>query len=86
MTKHCVLPAAGADNVNGNGDNNITFTIKDTKLYVPIVTLSARENHKLSKPFPKELEISVYWNEYKIKSENRNTTNKYRYFQILLEF
>ena len=32
--KYCVLPAAGADNVNSNyDDNNIIFTIKDTKLY-----------------------------------------------------
>ena len=41
-TKYCVLPAAGNDNTNAN-PNNI-FTIKDTKLYVPVVTLSARDN------------------------------------------
>ena len=41
-TKYCVLSAAGAD--NGNANSNIIFTIKDTKLYVPIVTLSARDN------------------------------------------
>ena len=41
-TKYCVLPAAGAD--NGNANSNIIFTIKDTKLYVPVVTLSARDN------------------------------------------
>ena len=45
-TKHCVLSAAG-----NNDDNNIVFTIKDTKLYVPVVTLSARDNKKLSKLF-----------------------------------
>ena len=44
-TKYCVFPAAGADNVNGNDDyDNIIFTIKDKKLYVPVVTLSARVN------------------------------------------
>ena len=41
-TKYCVLSAAGAD--NGNANSNIIFTIKDTKLYVPVVTLSARDN------------------------------------------
>ena len=46
FTKHCVLSAAGNDNANGN-DDNITFTIKDTKLYVPFVTLSARDNQNL---------------------------------------
>ena len=35
-TKYCVLSVD--DNVNGN---NISFTIKETKLYVPVVTLTA---------------------------------------------
>ena len=53
-TKYCVLYAAGADNVNGNvndnaNGNNIVFTIKDTKLYVPVVTLSARLSKKTIK-------------------------------------
>ena len=28
----------------------------------------------------KGFERSVYWNEYETKSENKNTTNEYRYF------
>ena len=39
---------AGADNVNNTNSINITFTIKDTKIYVPVVTLSARDNQHLS--------------------------------------
>ena len=47
-TKYCVLPAAGNDNANVNGnDNNNIFIIKDTALYVPVVTLSVRGNQKL---------------------------------------
>ena len=80
-TKHCVLSVAGIYNANGNNDDNdIAFTIKNTKLYVPVVTLSARDNQKLSKPFSEEFERSVYWNEYKTKSDNKNTTNKFRFF------
>ena len=46
-TKHSVLSLAGTDNANGNNDNNdIIFTIKDTKLYVPEVTLLARDDQK----------------------------------------
>ena len=57
-TKYCVLSAAGADNVNGNVNdniygNNVIFTINDTKSYVLVMTLSARDNQKLSKPFSK---------------------------------
>ena len=43
-------------------------------------TLSAKYNQKLSKRLSKGFERSVYWNEYKTKSENKNTTNEYRYF------
>ena len=50
-TEYCVLPAAGNDNVNNNDNdddsNNIIFTIKSTNLYVPVVTLSARDIKKL---------------------------------------
>ena len=75
------MSAAGADNLNDNNNaNNITFTIKDTKLYIPIVTLSARNNQKLSKLLSKGFKRSVYWNEHKTESENKNTTNEYRYF------
>ena len=42
--KYCILSAAGNDSLNNNdkdsNGNNIIFTIKDTKLYVPVVTLS----------------------------------------------
>ena len=78
-TKNCVLSAAGNDNTNAN-PNNIIFTIKDTKLYVSVITLSSRDNQKLSKRLSKRFERLVYWNEYKTKSENENTTNEYRYF------
>ena len=37
----------------------IFFAIKDTKIYVPVVTISARDNQKLSKLLSKGFEISV---------------------------
>ena len=43
-TKYCVLSAVGNDNSNNidnNNGNNVIFTIKDTKLYVSVVPLSA---------------------------------------------
>ena len=68
-------------NANDNSDdNNIIFNIKDTALCAPVVTLSARENQKLSKRLSKGFERSVYWNEYNTKYENKNTTNYYKYF------
>ena len=76
---HCILSVACTDNGNGSNDD-IFFTVKDTKLYVPVVTLLARDSQKLSKFLSKEFERSVYWNEYKMKSDNKNTTNKFRFF------
>ena len=65
-TNYCVLSASDKDNANP-ALNNIIFTIKDTKLYVRVVTLSAKDNQKLSKLFNKGLERAVFWNEYKTK-------------------
>ena len=50
-TKSWVLSVAGNENnINENANAlNIIFTIKDTKLYVPKVILSAKINQKLSK-------------------------------------
>ena len=76
-TKQCILAATGVDNGNAN-DNNFTFTIKDTKLYVSVVTLLAKDNQELPKILSKGFERSVCWNEFKSKSENKSTTNKYR--------
>ena len=47
--KYCVLSAASTDNINNTNSNNINFTMKDTKLYVPVVILSVRDNQKLLK-------------------------------------
>ena len=71
-TKSCVLAAAGVDNADAYS-NNFIFVVKDTKLYIPVVTLSARDS--LSKRF----ERSVYWNAYRTKIKNKNMTHQYRY-------
>ena len=52
---------------------------------MPVVTLffrkrHARDNQKLSKLLSKGFERSVYWSEYKAKSETKISTNGFRYF------
>ena len=44
-TKYCVLSVEGTDN-DGANPNNIIFTIKETKLFDPVVTLSAKKTTK----------------------------------------
>ena len=43
-----------------------TFTITDTKLYVPIVTLKNEDNTKLSKLLSDGFKRSIYWNKYEV--------------------
>ena len=57
-----VLAGFGLEN-DGADYNDNTVTIKDTKLYVPVVTLSAKDNQTLSKLLSKGFKKSVYLNE-----------------------
>ena len=76
-----VLGVASTNNDDGANSNNIIFTLKDTELYFSVVTLSKKKrSQKLSKFLSKGIERSVLWNEYKTKSENKNTAYVYRYF------
>ena len=57
-TKYCVMfNIAGAS----------TFKTRNTKLYVPIVTLSTKDNVNLTKQLNEGFKRPVYWNEYKTK-------------------
>ena len=52
---------------------NTTFQITNTKLYIPIVTLSSKDNAKLVKRLGEGFKRPVYWNEYQTKTEKRNS-------------
>ena len=46
LTNHSVLSANGNDNGDTNSNNSIS-TINDSKLNVPVTTLSAKDNQEL---------------------------------------
>ena len=52
-----------------------TFKITNRKLYVPIVTLSSKDNVKLVKLLEEGFKRPVYWNEYQRNIETRNLGN-----------
>ena len=52
-----------------------TFEITNTKLQVPIVTLSSKDNVKLVKLLEEGFKRPVYWNEYQTKIETRDLDN-----------
>ena len=62
---NCVM--YGADTYAGGNnvyDRAATFQITSTKLYVPVVTLSAKDNKNLTKQLDEGFKRSVHWNEY----------------------
>ena len=54
----CILSSAG---------NTAKFAITDTKLHVPIVTLSTKDSANLTKQLNEGFKRSVYWNSYETK-------------------
>ena len=59
----CVLIATS------NQNQNATFTITDTKLYVPVVTLSIQENTKFFQRLKSGFKRVINWNKYLSKPE-----------------
>ena len=61
--KECVL---------STDDGNAVFIINDTKMYVPVVTLSKEDNKDFIEQQNEGFRRSIYWNEYKTKEINEN--------------
>ena len=51
------------------------FKITDAKLYVPIVTLSSKDNVELVKLLEEGFNRPVYWNENQTKIDSKNLDN-----------
>ena len=72
--KECVL-----SNQNGPA----VFIINDTKLYVPVVTLSKEDNKDFIEQQNKGFQRSIYWNEYKTKEINEHSdANVFKYINL----
>ena len=59
-----------------NSTGAATFTITDTKLYFPLVTLSTQNNIKLLQQFKSRFKRTMNWNEYQSKVSTQ-THNQY---------
>ena len=49
-----------------------TFAITDTKLYIPVVTLSAEGNGKLIQQLKSGLKRIIHWNKYKSQTTTQD--------------
>ena len=72
--KECVL---------STGNVKAVFIINNTKLYVPVVTLSKEDNKDFIEQKNKKFQRSIYWNEYKTKEINENAdANVFKYINL----
>ena len=72
--KECVL---------STNDGNAVFIINDTKMCVPVVTLSKEDNKYFVKQQNKGFQRSIYWNEYKAKEINEDAdANVLKYINL----
>ena len=74
MGKKCVLSTDVGDAV---------FIINDTKMYVPVVTLSKEDNKDFIEQQNKGFQRSIYWNEYKTKGQDKDAdANNFKYISL----
>ena len=79
--KECVFSTLNDD--ADNHENNAVFIINDTKMYVPIVTLSKEDNKDFIQQKNKGFQSSIYWNEYKTKEINEDVdANVFKYINL----
>ena len=64
-------------------DGNAVFIINDTKMYVPVVTLSKEDNKDFIEQQSKAFQRSIYWKEYKTKEINEDAdANVFKYINL----
>ena len=68
-SENCVLSSNNCDG------GNVSFKITEAKLFVPIVTLSTKDNANLTKQLNEGFKRSVYWNEHASKIETKELNN-----------
>ena len=61
-SRNCVIVSSN------DANQNATFAITDTKLYVPVVTLSTQNNAKLLQQLKSGFKRIINWNKYLSKS------------------
>ena len=75
------------DDDAANPENNAVFISNDTKLYVPVVTLSKEDFKDFIEQQNKGFKRSIYWNKYKTKELTENAdANVFKYINLDLSF
>ena len=75
-SKNCVLADMTAAN---NPPTGLEFQIKDTKLYLPVVTLSKENDIKLLEQLKSGFKRTIKWNKYRSQMTIQNNNNNLNY-------
>ena len=59
---------------------NAIFKITDTKLYVPVVTLSTKDDNNFLEQLKSGFKRTIKWNKYKSEMTNQTKTNHLKSF------
>ena len=67
------------ENAAINAPTNATLAMSDTKLYVPVFTLSTRDDNKLLETLKTGFKRTIKWNKYTSEITNQAKTDKLNY-------
>ena len=80
IEKRLVRAAQGGNPaVYGDFPESAAFKIKDSKLYVPVVTLSAENDNKLLEELKTGFKRTIKWNKYRSEISNQTKNNNLNY-------
>ena len=85
-SKNCVLADMAERNAGNKNDppaivapTGLEFRIKDTKLYVPVVSLSKENDIKLSEQLKSGFKRTIKWNKYRSQMTVQSNNNNLNY-------
>ena len=90
LSENCILNDISTQTARAaQGDNpareridaptNATFKITDTKLYVPVVTLSTKDDNNFLEQLKSGFKRTIKWNKYRSEMTNQTQNNKLSY-------
>ena len=76
-TTRDAVPAQGGNHAVAavNNSANAILKMKDTKLYVPVVTLSTKDDNSFLEQLKSGFKRSIKWNKYRSEMTNQTKTN-----------
>ena len=83
-TENCILTSKATKDANPDVNpaiaavydpTNATFKLTDTKLYVPVVTLSTKEDNNFLEQLKSGFNKTIKWNKYRSEMTNQTKTN-----------